>query len=211
MNWIVEDHIVDGTLTCVFGEGSSFKSFVALDIALAVAAGSPLYGRYPTTKMPVVFVEGYNMHSVRHRLEYRSVMSADRNLLFVDGCDFEKIEERESLVQQLKDFGGLIVVDCMLPCAPADIDEVAGMAAALDMFREVQRQTGSTVLLVHGFADWPGSGYLRCSVPCINVERIDNYEAEISTGSVKYRLDAERVGDEGDSTLLFSIEESAFT
>jgi AAA domain len=60
-DWLVEGVIPQGMLGAISAYGSSLKSWILLDLALAVASGRPALGRFPTGKpSPVLYLDYEN-------------------------------------------------------------------------------------------------------------------------------------------------------
>jgi len=51
--WLVKDYLEADTLTVLFGESGTMKSFVALDLGLCIATGTPWHGNEVKTPGPV--------------------------------------------------------------------------------------------------------------------------------------------------------------
>src|SRR5438045_6254930 len=69
--WLVEDLWTDQAVGILGGEPKCCKSFLALDIALSVASGSPCLRRYPVERPgPVLFFPAEaSLAIVRQRLD----------------------------------------------------------------------------------------------------------------------------------------------
>ena len=57
-SWLVDEHIPRGGFGFMFGMSGSFKSFLALDMSLAVAYGVPYLGKWPARKGKVAYLIG---------------------------------------------------------------------------------------------------------------------------------------------------------
>ena len=69
--WLVEGLWADQAVGIVGGEPKSGKSFLALDLAVAVASGAPCLGRFPVAKTGRVLLYAAEdaYHVVRQRLQ----------------------------------------------------------------------------------------------------------------------------------------------
>lgn len=64
--WLIPDFIPDGVqLVMIYGKTQSFKSFLALDMALCVATGGSFFGRRPLRSGPVFYVALEGRESVK--------------------------------------------------------------------------------------------------------------------------------------------------
>ena len=69
--WLIEQLWAEQAVGIVGGEPKSCKSFLALDVAVAVASGAPCLGRFPVAhKGPVLLFAAEDApHVVRRRIE----------------------------------------------------------------------------------------------------------------------------------------------
>ncbi|MDO5675446.1 MAG: AAA family ATPase [bacterium] len=67
LEWLIEDFLPEGSLASVFGSPASYKSFLALDLALSVAYGRPWNG-HPVKAGPVVILNGEGHSGVASRI-----------------------------------------------------------------------------------------------------------------------------------------------
>lgn len=65
---LIESMVPKAGMTVLFGPSGTFKSFVALDWALCVAAGVPWFGR-KVQQAPVVYVAGEGLAGIKLRLD----------------------------------------------------------------------------------------------------------------------------------------------
>lgn len=67
--WLLPDLLPDRNVTLAYGPKGSLKSFVALDIAMAMATGLPTFGLTPQRVGPVIYVSylGEGIDDIRHR------------------------------------------------------------------------------------------------------------------------------------------------
>ena len=69
ISWQVEEHFPSNSFVVMYGASGSGKSFVALDMALSVATGVPLYGRFQTKKGPVCYIASEGGLGMRYRIQ----------------------------------------------------------------------------------------------------------------------------------------------
>lgn len=67
VDWLIEDFIEDDASGVMFGEPGCYKSFLAFDMALAVATGRPWQG-HPVKQGPVVYVAGEGHNGLARRI-----------------------------------------------------------------------------------------------------------------------------------------------
>jgi hypothetical protein len=153
--WLVKDTIPDADLVLVYGASGSGKSFVMIDLAMALARGVPWFGR-KVRQCPVVYVcaEGaggfgkrLKAYAMQQGLDLKDVpiwvIEAAPNLL--------KGDDIKSLVDAIRPLNPAIVIMDTLARMTAGANENAGedMGLAIDNCSKVTRATGARVFLVH--------------------------------------------------------------
>jgi hypothetical protein len=157
MEWLIDQHVPAGLLSALWGQGASFKSFVALDWALSVASGSPWQGR-EVTRGPVIYISGEGASGLYTRIEawetahphadtshFAVVPHAVRML---DPSDVKRLRKTLSM---LKKKPALIVVDTLQRAMAGLGDEnstkdMSQLISTLDRLRE---EFDCAVLVVH--------------------------------------------------------------
>jgi len=155
--WQVDGVLHRNTLALLAGPEGTFKSFVALDLALSVAGGRSWQGR-AVHQGPVVYISAEGSAGVRNRLEAwetaRQTTAAETCYFipddapqFLDGADVEALLE---VIGELETPPALIVVDTLARCMVGGDENAAKdmgiFVAGADRLRQA---TGATVLLIH--------------------------------------------------------------
>jgi len=155
-SWIIKTVLPQSDLVVLFGESGSGKSFVALDLCMAVARGAPWRG-HRTKQGRVVYIaaEGgggfrkrLKAYAAHHGLSLKGVpmgiIHATPNFLIrQDAADVAKSVKA-------KDPTSLIVVDTLAQTTPgANENSSDDMGLVLAHFKALHRATGATVVLVH--------------------------------------------------------------
>jgi hypothetical protein len=171
-NFLVEDVLVQGTLAVLYAAPSAGKTFVALDLAFAVATGAPWHGR-TVQRGAIVYVaaEGGRglpqrvrawraAHQVSHIDDAWFVMSAV-NLLDASEVDAFLVTLAESSVQPV-----LVEFDTLARClVGGDENSARDMGIAIAALDRIRDSLGCTVLVLHHTARHHdgerGSGALR--------------------------------------------------
>lgn len=66
--WVIKDYLIENTLTVIYGPPKSYKTFVALDMALAQATGQPFLGIYDVLQTGlVIYVAGEGQSGLAQR------------------------------------------------------------------------------------------------------------------------------------------------
>lgn len=166
------DYLVKGVLTenemsFLLGESQSGKSFVAIDMAMAVARGTDWFGR-KVHRGGVIYQAGESARGVRRRRfpAYRIAHDCGRDNLpvvmlekpvdfynsdedveaFIDECKHWARVFRSANDEDLK----LIIIDTFNKATPgANENDGKDMGAVLARCDRVRRETGAHVMLVH--------------------------------------------------------------
>jgi len=156
--WLIEGLWADQAVGILGGQPKCCKSFLALDIAVSVAAGAPCLRRFPVRRTgPVLLFPAEDaLTVVRQRLE---------GICMAAGAQFDKLpiyvitaprilldipQDREQLratVAELRP--ALLILDPFIRLHRADENASKDVAPLLGYLRELQRQFGVAVLLVH--------------------------------------------------------------
>jgi hypothetical protein len=158
-SWLVPELLTEGSLAAIFGQPESFKSFLALDISLSIAAHMPWHGR----QVPhggVLYIAGEGAPGLGKRVRaWRTQRQAhDRKLSFqLMRDEINLAGERDS---DVRDFVGavkqrlgslrLIVIDTLnQTAAGADENSAKDMGRYAASMKRLRDATGATVMVVH--------------------------------------------------------------
>jgi hypothetical protein len=196
-NWLVQGMLVERTVSVISADSGSFKSFLALDLALSIATATPFHGR-EVKGGPVVYIAAEGFYTMRDRakawLQHRQI-SRPRNFYIlsapVNMADEPTISAFVSGIAALRP--SLIVVDTLSQCAIGlnenSNDEMARFVAGM---MALGRAAGAHVTAVHhnsksgGFR---GAGAIKANVDAhISLERPEND----STNTVFVRCEKQR-------------------
>lgn len=137
-------------IAAIFGPSGSGKSFLALDMAFAIAEGAEWFG-IRASASPVVYVNLESSGGLKLRL---TAWQMDRKRPIPDGArfviePFHILEDTESLVAGIA-AGSVVFVDT-LNAATSGLDENSSrdMGLILEAAKTLQRLTGGLVVLVH--------------------------------------------------------------
>lgn len=156
--WLVQDLWGDESVGVLGGEPKSFKSFLALELAVSVASSSPCLGRFPTLQPgPVLlFAAEDALHVVRNRLE--GIASAhgvpfphlDVHVIIEPALRIDLGDDRQRLGNTVDRVQPrLLILDPFVRTHRVDENVVADVAPLLAFLREIQRRSHTAVLLVH--------------------------------------------------------------
>lgn len=156
--WLIEGLWADQAVGILGGQPKCCKSFLALNIAVSVAAGSPCLRRFPVRRTgPVlIFPAEDALAVVRRRLEGICVAAGaqlDKLPIYVITAPrilLDLPQDRESLRATVAGLRpALLILDPFIRLHRADENASKDVAPLLGYLRELQRQFSMAVLLVH--------------------------------------------------------------
>lgn len=169
--WLVDKLLPAGGLVGLYGQGGSYKTFLALRLGVAIAKGEATFGGRTLAQGPVVYVAGEGQQEPRLRAIEAEFGTIPDTFALFDGLDLTSEEDQAILAADLQlaisgPWGGrmpaLIVVDTLNRAAPgADENSAKDMGLVVAACDAMRKALGCTVLLVHhtpkGSDDWRGS------------------------------------------------------
>jgi len=233
MRWLVPGLLPCAAQAIFYGDGSTLKSWVAFDIAIAVATGTRVFNRFPvhtTGPVVVVSVEG-NMGALQQRFIrhfkareldpaiewWRKPFTPDESPLWIshDPVIFAKVEDRaaaESVIAQVRP---VLVVWDPLAQLMGDLDENdTGDSAVVHTFlNHLRDDYGVTNVLIHhknkqdkyrGSSSWRGWADTMVEFTRENVA-IPHFGGAAPV--ITMRLDKQRDYDLRDGHLLTATAE----
>lgn len=157
LEWLVAEMIPQGSLGVLFGPPESYKTFLALYIALCVATGFEFFGREVAGTGSVVFVSGEGRSGLgarvrawkRHR-HFHGLAGLRFLLEPVALPDPSEVEDFVRLLDTLDRPPSLVVFDTLARCmAGWDENSTGDMGAAVAGMDRVRAETGATTLALH--------------------------------------------------------------
>ena len=156
--WLVEELWAEEAVGIVGGEPKCCKSFLALEMAVAVASGRPALRRFrvPRPGPVLVFAAEDALHEVRHRLDGIAsragveLASLDVYVISVPVVRLDRAEDCHELEATVARFSPrLLVLDPFVRLHRVDENVSSEVAPLLAYLRELQRRHQTGVLLVH--------------------------------------------------------------
>jgi hypothetical protein len=156
--WLIERLWTAGGVGILAGQPKSLKTYVALEMAVSVASGSPCLGTFPVSAQgpALVYAAEDSPSNLRSRL---AALAAQRNLgledldLRVITADFIRLDhpqDQERLRETVLLYRpALLVLDPLVRLHSQDENQSGPMASLLGYLRQLQRSTGTAVLVVH--------------------------------------------------------------
>ncbi len=166
--WLVEGLWSEEAVGIVGGEPKNCKSFLALDMAVSVAAGTPCLRRFPVAKPGRVLLYAAEdaLHVVRRRLEGICAASGvalpnvDIQVITAPSLRIDLEADRSSLDETVARLRPrLLVLDPFVRIHRIDENASGEVAPLLAYLRELQRRHHVAVALVHHAKK--GGGHIR--------------------------------------------------
>lgn len=179
--WLVHKHLVASSLAVLYGPSGHGKTFLALDWALAVAAGAAWHGSATQRVQPVVYVAAEGASGLDRRVtawEKTYPAANTEQFYVVDEAVNLFAREREPSIEDTSAFldllanarlrPGLVVFDTVArSMAGGDENAARDMGLVVAAADRIRRETGATVLLIHhtgkDHKDERGSSALRAA------------------------------------------------
>jgi hypothetical protein len=156
--WLVEDLWGDQAVGIVGGEPKCCKSFLALDLAVAVASGAPCVRRFavPRTGRVLLFAAEDALHVVRQRLAGiaraagHTLTDLDIQVITAPTVRLDVERDRDALAATVAKLRPrLLVLDPFVRLHRVDENLSGDVAPLLAYLRELQRRYHLAVVLVH--------------------------------------------------------------
>jgi RecA-family ATPase len=156
--WLVTSLWSEEAVGIIGGEPKCCKSFLALDLAVAVAAGTPCLRRYtvPTPGRVLLFAAEDALHIVRRRLDGicaatgLSINDLDVQVITAPTLRLDLNEDRARLDETIARLQPrLLVLDPFVRLHRIDENVSGEVAPLLAYLRDLQRRHGLAVIVVH--------------------------------------------------------------
>ena len=156
--WLIDELWTEGAVGILGGEPKCCKSFLALDIAVSVASGTPCLRRFHVHRQGKVllFPAEDSLAVVRQRLEgicaaaQRSLQSLPIEVITAPVLRLDLESHRRLLTNTVAHLEPLLLIlDPLIRLHRVDENDASQMAALLSFLRHLQREHQLAVLLVH--------------------------------------------------------------
>lgn len=156
--WLIEDLWSDEAVGIVGGEPKCCKSFLALDIAVAVASGAPCLRRFPVarTGRVLLFAAEDALGVVRHRLDgicaaaEVDLAALDLDVITAPTLRIDTDDDRRRLADTVAALRPtLLVLDPFVRLHRVDENVCSEVAPLLAYLRDLQRRFALAIVVVH--------------------------------------------------------------
>lgn len=205
-DWLLDRYLPRGSLATLFGEPGSFKTTVALDWALHIAAGRPWNG-YAVRQGSVFYVAGEGHAGITNRMQAWKLHNrefADLPLFIAENAvslddlraASDMAAEMEQWVAEVGDAPALIVIDTLARNMEGDENAQRDMNRFVRHVGTLQSRFGAAVLVLHhtGYGNKDrerGASALRAAVDA-------SYLLERHKGAFAVTLTAKKMKDSSE-------------
>lgn len=156
--WLIEGLWADEGVGIVGGEPKCCKSFLALDMAVAVATGKPCLRHFPVPRAGrvLLFAAEDALHIVRQRLDGicraagTALADLDVQVVTAPSVRLDLEQDRKALMETVADLQPrLLILDPFVRLHRVDENVSGEVAPLLAFLRELQRRFQLAVVLVH--------------------------------------------------------------
>lgn len=159
-SWLVRGFLVQAGLATIYGYPGSGKSFLAIDMALRIAAGWPVDG-HAVRQSPVIYVAAEGPNGVRKRVAaFRQHHGVRDDLPFaLVPCAVNLLEPQADIRRLIQKIGeaakrlgappGLIVIDTLAATFGGGDENTSAMVVYMNNLARMRDEFGATVALVH--------------------------------------------------------------
>ena len=197
--YLVDGLLVEGTLSLMTGKHASYKSFIALDIAMSVATGRSVFGM-PTNKGNVVYVAAEGANGLKRRANawchhYNEPIPENFDV-FGNALQITDAELRGHFLDSIGQ-RDLIILDTLAMCAVGlEENNATDMGKFVQATKAISTTAQAHVLIVHhnNKGDtYRGSSALPAGVDThILIKRDEKQHNKVSIAVDKQKDDEER-------------------
>ncbi|MBN1665958.1 MAG: AAA family ATPase [Anaerolineales bacterium] len=156
VEWVIENLIPAGTVTVLYGDGGSKKTYAALDMAICVALGKPWLD-YQTVQGAVFFIdEELGERFLRPRIQQalRGHLADETTPIYYTcyaGFDFRDDRYLQELHRAiLGSMASLVIIDALMDVVPgAKENSVEELLPPLREIRKIAEGTGAAIVIIH--------------------------------------------------------------
>lgn len=197
--WLVQDTLPSGGLIGLYGPSGQYKSFVAMDMAMSVATGTPWHGKaVQQDSVLYVAAEGGTGIGIRAHAwaQERHVSPAHADIMFLieslpvsaDNDNMNALFGR--LNNEVQTQPGLIIIDTLARCFDGNENEQEDMGLFVGGVDRLRREFNATVIVVHhtrldADRERGSTAFRGASDAMIRVKKTRDYEFEVSCDKQK--------------------------
>ena len=165
LEWTVRGVLPNNGIGAIYGAPSSGKTFLALDLAFAIATGKYWFGN-PTIQRPVAYIALEGSHGIRQRMaawEQSNLCTTPKNLNFVtapvsveDGIAWQALSKE---IGSTLGAGAIVFIDTLNRASPtADENTSASMGKIIESAKYMADIVNGFVMFIHHAGKDAGKG-----------------------------------------------------
>ncbi len=152
VEWVIEDLIPAKTITLLSGHPGSYKSFISLHVAISLATGGKVFGRFSTKRSVVLYVDedSGDARLMKERLNLlKASETSEIEFIYRSGVRLDDKSSVDRLVRTVEDQkAGMVILDALVSLHDQDENASGQMRRVFDGVRRLV-DAGAAVLIVH--------------------------------------------------------------
>jgi hypothetical protein len=157
-SWLIERLWTHQAVGVIGGSPKSGKTWLALEMAVSVASGSPCLGRFAVLSpgLVLIYAAEDSAEALRKRIETLARLHQvdfnrlDVHIITVDSLRLDRPEHQDRLVSTLLLYKpALLILDPLVRIHAIDENIAGQVSMLLGYIRSLQRKAGSAIALVH--------------------------------------------------------------
>jgi hypothetical protein len=155
VKWIVEGLIYENSITVMYGDGGTKKTWAGMYLAACVASGAA-WGEYETHKTRVLFVDEENGEmEISGRAGYciRGALSDESaDLRYISLAAFHLDDPKDEAIltaEILAQGAGLVILDALADLMLGDENSKQDTQPVFNALRRISEKTGAAILVIH--------------------------------------------------------------
>jgi len=200
---LIDKCIERGTVTSIFGAAKSGKSFIAIDMACAVASGRTFYG-YTTKPATVLYLAGEGFTGVGRRiksheqhhdysLKNKPLLVSNRGTRIGDTEDFKNLQEVCRAIQEEHGSIGMIIVDTLARNYGLNENSTEDMNKFIQHIDDLKEEFNASIIIVHHTGHGSGARSRGSSV---------------LPAALDYEFKVDRDKNSDDAAMLVSLKQT---
>lgn len=214
--WLIPDVLPAAGIGMIYGESGSYKSFVALDMALCLAFGIPGQWSAPPVKNDVLFLAGEGPVATAKKrwpawMEWQGIKNRDDHRFLIKDrvpfyTDSDAWEHVKADLAELKAKPSLIVIDTLTRLITGLDENSAKDASMITNFMEqLARYYECFVLAIHHTGKDQSKGARGSSAFYANMDTVISTKLKI--GGTELRVRKQKDADVSDDIRYFAVKE----
>jgi hypothetical protein len=214
--WLIPGVIPSAGIGMIYGESGSYKSFLALDMALSLAFGIPGQWNAPPVQNDVLFLAGEGPVATAKKrwpswMEWQGIKDRDAHRFMIKDrvpfyTDTDGWEHVKADLAELKAKPSLIIIDTLTRLITGMDENSAKDASMITNFMEqLARHYECFVLAVHHTGKDQSKGARGSSAFYANMDTVISTKLKI--GGTEFRVRKQKDADVSDDISYFAVKE----